>query len=340
MRSKTQRLAVLFGLLISVVFLYFAFSRLNPAAVLETLRQADPVPILIGGVGYLLAIVVIAWRWGFLLRSARRIPLKDLNALVFIGYMGNNVYPFRSGELLRIWLLQRNFGVPMARGATTVVVERILDGLVMLSFIFFALAQLDIASPEINQVASVATPIFFAGLLVFLVLAAKPGWLRGLIALVARLLPARLGDIVTGLGEDLVAGLDGLRTPADFAGTIVTTYLSWLIAAVIFWLVGFAFGIDNGFMPMLLAVGVVNLAGLIPASPGQIGVFEFFTATTLIATGVPEAVATTYALAIHGVVWLPVTLVGFYYLLRQGLNLSAITGAQRIDETAATAAGK
>lgn len=340
MRSNTQRLAVLFGLLISVIFLYFAFSNLNPAAVLDTLRQADPVPILVGAVGYLLAIVVIAWRWGFLLRSARALSLKDLNSLVFIGYMGNNVYPFRSGEILRIWLLQRNFGVPMARGATTVVVERILDGLVMLSFIFFALAQLDIASPEINQVAAVATPIFFAGLLVFIVLAAKPGWLRGLIALVARVLPGRLGQIVTGLGEDLVAGLDGLRTPADFIGTVFATFLSWLVAAVIFWVVGFAFGIDNGFMPMLLAVGVVNLAGLIPASPGQIGVFEFFTATTLIATGVPEAVATTYALAIHGVVWLPVTLVGFYYLLRQGLSLSAISGAQRYSDTTAAVTGK
>ena len=339
MRSKTQRLAVLFGLLISVVFLYFAFSRLNPAAVLDTLRQADPVPILIGAVGYLAAIVIIAWRWGFLLRSARRVPFKDLNALVFIGYMGNNVYPFRSGELLRIWLLQRNFGIPVARGATTVVVERILDGLVMLAFIFFALARLDIASPEINQVANVATPIFFAGLLVFIVLAAKPDWLRALVRWVARVLPARLGEIVTNLGEDLVAGLDGLRTPLDFGLTIATTFLSWFVAAFIYWVVGFAFGIDNGFTPMLLVVGVVNLAGLIPASPGQIGVFEFFTATTLIATGVPEAVATTYALAIHAVVWLPVTLVGFYYLLRQGLDLSAITGARRIDETA-VAAGK
>jgi uncharacterized protein (TIRG00374 family) len=337
MRSKTQRLAVIFGLLISVVFLYFAFSRLNPAAVLETLRQADPVPILVGAVGYLLAIVVIAWRWGFLLRSSRRIPFKDLNALVFIGYMGNNVYPFRSGEILRIWLLQRNFGIPVARGATTVVVERILDGLVMLSFIFFALAQLDIASPEITQVANVATPLFIVGLLVFIILAAKPDWLRALVRFVARLLPGKVGDIVTNLGEDLVAGLEGLRTPADLAGTIFASYASWLIAAFIYWVVGFAFGIDQGFIPMLLVVGVVNLAGLIPASPGQIGVFEFFTATTLIATGVPEATATTYALAVHGVVWLPVTLVGFYYLLRQGLSLSAITGARQIDEQNAEA---
>src|SRR5690606_69284 len=122
------------------------------------------------------------------------------------------------------------------------------------------------------------------------------------------------------------------------AGTIFASYASWLIAALIYWVVGFAFGIDKGFIPMLLVVGVVNLAGLIPASPGQIGVFEFFTATTLIATGVPEATATTYALAIHGVVWLPVTLVGFYYLLRQGLNLSAITGARQIDADAPASA--
>src|SRR5690606_16256714 len=138
------------------------------------------------------------------------------------------------------------------RGATTVVVERILDGVVMLSFIFFALAQLDIASTEITQVANIATPLFIVGLLVFIILAAKPDWLRALVRFVARLLPVKLGNIVTNLGEDLVAGLEGLRTPADLAGTIFASYASWLIAALIYWVVGFAFGIDKGFIPMLL----------------------------------------------------------------------------------------
>lgn len=72
---------------------------------------------------------------------------------------------------------------------------------------------------------------------------------------------------------------------------------------------------------MLLTVGVVNLAGLIPASPGQIGVFEFFVSLVLIAVAVPDTVAHAYALVVHVVIWLPVTLVGFFFLVRQGFGL-------------------
>lgn len=46
-------------------------------------------------------------------------------------------------------------------------------------------------------------------------------------------------------------------------------------------MVAVAMGIETGYVSMLLVVGVVNLAGLIPASPGQLGVFEFFTTLVL-----------------------------------------------------------
>src|SRR5688572_27290647 len=109
MISRTQRLIVALGLLVSVVFLGIAFSELNPAAVLSTIQQADPAPILLGALVYFGAVSMISLRWQFLLRSIKFIPLRDLIPLVTIGYMGNNVYPFRSGEVLRIWLAQRNF---------------------------------------------------------------------------------------------------------------------------------------------------------------------------------------------------------------------------------------
>jgi glycosyltransferase 2 family protein len=78
---------------------------------------------------------------------------------------------------------------------------------------------------------------------------------------------------------------------------------------------------------MLLVVGVVNLAGLIPASPGQFGVFEGFVRITLTSLGIAVEVATAYALAVHMVIWLPVTVIGFILLVRKGLGLSALADA-------------
>ena len=83
----------------------------------------------------------------------------------------------------------------------------------------------------------------------------------------------------------------------------------------------------------LLVVGTVNLAGLIPASPGQVGVYEFFASTVLMAAGIQQETALAYAIVVHIVIWLPVTIVGFLSLARMGLGVNAVQQA-RTTETA------
>jgi uncharacterized membrane protein YbhN (UPF0104 family) len=53
-----------------------------------------------------------------------------------IGYMGNNVYPARAGEVLRAVILKRKEGVSVSASLATIIVERIFDGVVMLAFVF------------------------------------------------------------------------------------------------------------------------------------------------------------------------------------------------------------
>jgi uncharacterized membrane protein YbhN (UPF0104 family) len=109
-----------------------------------------------------------------------------------------------------------------------------------------------------------------------------------------------------------------------------------MLGALSFWIVAAAFGLSVNYAAMLLVVGVVNLAGLIPASPGQLGVFEFFTVTALKLVGVNETEAVAYALVVHVIVWLPVTLLGFFYLARRGLGWKAIAQAESIEREAAS----
>lgn len=321
------------GVLISLIFLWLAFRNLHPEQVWENIRQANPLLLAAGALWYFAAVTVISQRWKFLLNAIRRIPLRGLFPLVCIGYAGNNIYPFRSGEVLRILLLQRNHTIPFARGTTTVIVERVFDGLVMLSFILVAVLFSDVTSTEVRTVSSVAAPIFLTALVVFFVLAARPDLLRRLYELVSRVFPERLRAMTSGLVEDVINGLEGLRSPADLAGTIFCSYLSWALEASVYWIVSKAFGLETGYLTMLLVVGVVNLAGLIPASPGQFGVFETFASAVLIGAGIAQVQAVAFALTVHMVIWLPVTLLGLFFLLQQGLNFSSITRAQRMEPT-------
>lgn len=327
-----RRFAVALGAVVSFVFLFLAFRNLQPQAFLDSLSTLDPVWLIVGAFVYGLAVAIIALRWQFLLNSVQHVPLLPLTQIVAIGYMGNNVYPLRAGEALRVLLLRRNHGVRMAGSATTVVVERVFDGIVMLTFILIGLLGADVQSDEVRLVAAAATPIFIIAVLVFFTLAAFPAVLRRLTHWVAGLLPERLSELVLRLSEDVVKGLSSLRSPVRLVGAVLASYATWAVEAGVYWLVMRAFNLDLSYAVALLAVGTVNLAGLIPATPGQIGVYEFFVSSVLIAVGVAPDTALAYAIVVHLVIWLPVTVVGFTLLVRQGLGWSDIAKAKRIED--------
>ena len=61
--------------------------------------------IYVGGLAgvaiYFVAVWARAWRWHYLLRPIKKIPTSTMFPVVAIGYMGNNIYPARAGEVLR-----------------------------------------------------------------------------------------------------------------------------------------------------------------------------------------------------------------------------------------------
>ncbi len=330
--TNRQKLFVLIGIVVSILFLWLAFRNLHPEAVLQNLGSAN-LPVLFLATGwYFSAVTVISMRWGYLLKSIRQIALVRLMPLVCIGYMGNNVYPFRSGEALRIYLLRQEHQIPFVKGATTVLIERVFDGLVMLTFILIGVNLTQVGGEAIQTVATFATPLFLMALGVFFALAMRPNTLRELSNAVEKLLPQRLAGMLDKLSEDIIGGLEGLRTPADLAMTIITSYVCWMLEASVYLLVAIAFGLSPDYGLMLVVVGTVNLAGLIPASPGQLGVFEFFASQVLIGAGIESGLALTYALTVHVVIWLPVTLIGFYFLIQRGLSWRDIRQAHDLDK--------
>lgn len=315
---------------ISAVFLALSFRSLRLEQFFSSLAEVSLPWLLAAMAVYGVAVVAIAWRWQFLLRALQYVPLAALTQLVLIGYMGNNVYPLRAGEALRILLLRRNHGLPLLRSTTIVAIERLFDGCVMLSFVLFSLLLIDIESDEVKAIVSVSAPLFGLGLLFALSLAAKPNALMRVVAVALDLLPRRIGAVVASSSEELLAGFASLRRPSHLLGAIFCSYLTWGIEAGAYWIVMRAFGLQFSFAVALLLVGAVNLAALIPASPGQIGVFEFVISSILIALGIAIPLAAAYAVVAHVTIWLPTTVTGFFLLLKQGLGWGDVSRANTI----------
>ena len=334
MNSGKRRLAFALSMAISAVFLVLAFRGLQPEQFLSSLADLDLPLLAFAAIVYFVAVTVIALRWQFLLRAVKLVPLASLCQLVFIGYMGNNVYPLRAGDALRIVLLRRNHTVPIVRATTIVIIERLFDGCVMLTFIMFSLLFINLQAPEVEAIVEVTTPLFVIALVIAFFLAAKPHLLRTVVNLLVRVVPKRPGQVVAEISEDIIAGLEGLRSPLYLLGAVISSFVTWGIEAGTYWLVMAALGLEHNYAVALLLVGAVNLAGLIPVSPGQVGVNEFVVITILTALGTQPADATAYAVGVRLVIWLPVTGFGLLLLLRQGLGWADIRKARDMEKTA------
>ena len=70
----------------------------------------------------------------------------------------------------------------------------------------------------------------------------------------------------------------------------------------------------------MLMNGIVNLATTIPSAPGYVGTFDAPGIAVLKAYGVDGAIAASYTLVLHVALWLPITLLGGYYLAKEGIK--------------------
>ena len=322
-----KRWHFLLGLIISAAFLWWALRERRLVDVWQVLRGAQ-YGWLIPGVGvYMLGVWVRSWRWHYLLRPLKQISTNAIFPVVAIGYMGNNIYPSRAGELLRAYVLRRREQVPISSSFATIVVERAFDGIVMLAFVFInlpKLAGLAVYSGftgTIQELALWGAAAFLAAVVLFFLMAAFPEIsLRIITRLVNRWVPNRFRTTILEFTKRFLGGLASLRSPRDVLMILLTSVVIWLLETGKYWFVMQAFTFRVSFFALMLMNGIVNLTTTIPSAPGYIGTFDAPGIALLEAFGVEGAVATGYTLVLHAALWLPITLLGAYFMAREGLS--------------------
>jgi uncharacterized protein (TIRG00374 family) len=322
-----KRWAFWAGIWVSFVLLWIALSGLQLRAFIVALQHANYWWLIPGIAVYFVGVWVRAWRWHFLLKPIKDIPTKTVFPVTTIGYMGNNIYPARAGEILRAVILKRREQVPISASLATIIVERIFDGVVMLGFVFInlsELAKLTGSSGFVGSIQSLAlwgSLAFFGALAVFLVAAMFPARTSAIGQwFIDRLVPLRFREQTSGIMHKFLDGLAALRTPWSILMVFFTTVLIWLFETAKYWFVMHAFSFTVSFFALMLMNGIVNLATTLPSAPGYIGTFDAPGIAVLMAYGVPQAIATGYTLVLHAALWVPITALGAYYLAREGIQ--------------------
>lgn len=317
------------GIAISLFFLYIALRGLHLGDLVDALKQANYWWLLPGVAVYFLAVWVRAWRWHYLLQPIKPITTRRLFPITVIGYLGNNIFPARAGELLRTVVLKKEQGVSISASLATIIVERIFDGVTMLAFIFVNLSELARLTSSsgfvgnIQQLAIWGTAVFIAALLAFLIAAMFPERTLSILdKVVRRIFPTPLSEKILRVAGQFLGGLEALRSPQAIPMIFTTSVLIWLLETLKYWFVMHAFPFTVSFFTLMLMNGIVNLATTIPSAPGYVGTFDAPGIAVLTAYNVPRALAAGYTLVLHAALWLPVTALGAYYLLKEGISWS------------------
>jgi glycosyltransferase 2 family protein len=317
------------GVLISILFLWLALRGLHLGDFWSVVAAANYWWILPGVAVYFIAVWARAWRWHYLLGPIKKIPTAKMFPITTIGYMGNNIYPARAGEVLRAVILKRKEGVPVSASLATIIVERIFDGVVMLAFVFINLPELAKLTSSsgfvgnIQQVAIYGAAAFVGALIIFLLAAMFPAvtarigeWF------IQHLLPERFREKISGIMHKFLDGLASLRSPFNVLMVFLTSVVIWLLETAKYWFVMHAFDFEVSFFALMLMNGIVNLATTIPSAPGYIGTFDAPGIAVLTAYGVDQAMAAGYTLVLHVALWLPITVLGAWFLAREGIKWS------------------
>ena len=327
------RLRVVASLAVTAFFLWLALHDVDWGAVGAHLRSANWLYLALSILVATLSIHVRALRWKALLAPLDPdVPFQPRVAGAAIGFAANNLIPARVGEFVRALVCAKLARLPVSAVFATLVVERVLDGLVTVGLLFTVMALPGFPAPEkaadaLAAMRFVALVIAVMGVVV-IVLALMPRRSLRMAGAAARLLPERLRRPLLTMFESFVGGLGVLRNPRLLAVSVGWAVFQWLFMPLSIYFGCLAFGItEPGYRGALFLQCIINLAVAVPSSPGFFGPLEAAAVYGLGLWGVDASRAASFAIGYHLGGFISVTLLGLWYVQKLDLSWKELVGS-------------
>lgn len=328
-----------FGL--SAFLIWFTLRGVDLGSVWREVRVAN-LWLLGGSIVVILAGYPIrAARWKILLHPVDpHTGFGNRLKAVVIGFAVTNLIPARVGEFARAYTLGRlEPRVSVSAAFGSLVVERVLDGLVLGGFL--VVTVLSPGFPELPsgsgllgviRTAISLVGLLLAGLLVFLFF---PRPITRVVHRVGRLLPAGAERLLNDVLAAFLDSLEVVRSPALLGLGLLWTIGFWLFHAISFHLAMLAFGIDVGFVAAVFTEAVVGFGVALPAAPGFFGTFHVSAQFALERVYGADAASTlAFAYGYHLGGFIPITLIGLWLIRSVGFSMAEMRKSEGAVEEA------
>ncbi len=323
------------GIVISLVSLYLAFQGIQFDKLFDALGGMNAgwmIPAtLFFGVSYLGRV----FRWQLLFAPQKPRLGKIFHALN-IGYFLSNILPARLGDIVRAYLIGDIEKVSKAHALSTIVVERMSDGLTVVLLLAVTALFVPNIPVQAQQGALVVAATGILGLVFLLVLSWQKE--RGMTILhrLASPFPFLQRPGLWRALESLIDGFAILRSPREILGVFGWAIFAWVLGGGMYWVTMLAMHLDLPPQAAYLVMCVTALVVVVPSSPGYIGVFHataVFTLTTVF--GTDKAAALSYAVVIHAFTYIWLIVLGIYSMWHENLSYQSLQTIQASSPTPA-----
>lgn len=308
------------GVLISIVALFVLFKLASWPDLLAALSSFVSPSLILALFLSVISLGTRAFAWKTLLGNKA-----TFNQAFFVineGYLLNNLFPLRAGELARAVFMGQASGLGPYHVLSTIVLERAFD-LAMAACLVLISLPLALEMEWARPVATAALGLVVA-MLALLFLAARHNllvrrWIEkfaGRWPVVQRIVTPRLGA--------LLDGLETLTKPSQFFVTLFWIIMSWVIWVSTHYVMLRTINPEAPYWWAVFADGVLALGVAIPSAPAALGVFEGVLAGALTFLGVPLNTAVAYAILMHFLNFFSTGFFGFWGLIRERRSISSL----------------
>lgn len=315
----------LIGLIISAVFLFLAFRKVDPVELKSVLEHADYIYLVPVVFLALMSLILRVFRWRYLLRPVRELPFGSVFSATAIGLMANNVLPARLGELIRAYVIGKREKISKSASFATVIVARIFDGLTILSFLAAVFIFYAFSLPGWLQKAAILTlTLYLLAIVVLVLLKTRTRMVLRVVSYILGPFPKKLGARILSVLDSFAAGLGILHSVREILYSAVLSILIWVPNIVIIYFLLHSFGIYLPFFASVVLLVVIVIGVTIPSAPGYVGTIQYATVAGLALFSVPKSQALSFSLVYHAAVFLPITITGFICLVVAGFSLKEL----------------
>jgi uncharacterized protein (TIRG00374 family) len=301
-RGRTRRkVRIAIGLAISAACVTALFFLIDWRRTGAALAHVDLGCLVITLALLLFCYTAFAVRWWVLVGRDPSLPLPRLFAVLMMGLAVNVTFPLRPGDGLRAYVVGYVYGYGTLRAIGSIVVERLLDvatvlalgGIVAVKVKLPASTESALAWTALITVTAVAAVLIFSlfskPLNVFLAQltsTSRHNWIRTIVV--------QANELANGLN----ISWDHWRLP--YAALWSAVGWAFFSGAMIVCLV--AFGIPSPIIGGILLTVLTNLGGIIPSSPGSIGIYHVLGVLALSTTGVSQELALAATVVSHALI--------------------------------------